>query len=60
MDDKTLVRRPFSGPVQRAVWSGLWHCFPSITEGGSQRIKVRTPDGYDFAELTWATCSFWE
>jgi hypothetical protein len=34
-----------------------WVYFPPVTDGGYQQIEIRTTDGYDFARLTWATCS---
>ncbi|MFF3730821.1 MULTISPECIES: hypothetical protein [unclassified Streptomyces] len=44
-------RRPASSAGEN------WWYFPPITDGGYQRIEVRTDDNYDFARLTWVTCA---
>jgi hypothetical protein len=31
--------------------------FPQVADGGYHQIRVQTADGYDFARLTWLTCS---
>ncbi|MGW0670675.1 hypothetical protein [Streptomyces sp. NPDC002746] len=30
---------------------------PQVTDGGYHQLQLQTSDGYDFARLTWLTCS---